>query len=224
MVARGLMVILVWCNAGVLLSAQETMAGRTVTLAIVHPDDLSPAAWSGAAPSLVSARSITKGDETIYSLLQANGIFPDSEAFTLVYDLNPSLRDVKDLKEGTSVELPKVSPESDLQKMVATGSLARVSVDPGTRNLLSEMTRSLQPLVSSSGGVTSAKAQEELNTLVKWYTQIDRSYGRRTGPPLRAETLHQLVDEAAALNALLQEAVPAKRRLSADDEAQIGAI
>ena len=112
MVTRALVVGVLWCNAVVSLFAQATLAGRTVTLAIVHPDDLSPAPWSGAGPSLVSAQSVTKSDVTIFTLLQANGIFPDSEAFTLVYDLNPLLRDVKDLKEGTSVELPKISPES----------------------------------------------------------------------------------------------------------------
>jgi hypothetical protein len=224
MVTRALMVAVVCCNSAVLLSAQGKLAGRTVAVAIVHTEDLSPAPLPGAAPSLVSVRSVMTGDTTIYSLLQANGIFPDSEAFTLVYDLNPLLRDVKDVKEGTSVELPKISPESSLQAMAAAGNLARVSVDPDLRSRLSEMTRTLQALVSASEGVTSAKTQEELNTVVKWYAQIDKSYGRRTGPPLRAETLHELVDEAAALNSLLQTAGPAKRRLSAADEAQIDAI
>src|SRR5579862_5770596 len=107
MVTRALMAAVICCNSVVLLSAQGKLAGRTVAVAIVHTEDLSPAPLPGAAPSLVSVRSVMTGDTTIYSLLQTNGIFPDSEAFTLVYDLNPSLRDVKDLKEGTSVELPR---------------------------------------------------------------------------------------------------------------------
>jgi hypothetical protein len=78
--------------------------------------------------------------------------------------------------------------------------------------------------VSISGNVTGSQARTELGTLAGWYAQIDKSYRRRTGPPLRRATLQQLNDEAAALNALLYGATQAKRPLSSDDEAQIGAI
>lgn len=224
MAVRIAIAVLAWCNAAMLVSAQGTLAGRMVSFAIVNPQDLSPAPWSGANPHLVSSSIAVKGDDTIYTLLQANGILPDSEAFTLVYDLNPQLRDLKTLNGITSLQLPRVSPASDLRKMAAGGELARVSVDPEMRSRLNESTQILQNLVSSSVGVTSAQTQTELSTLAKWYGEIDKSYRRRTGPPLRRQTLLQLNDEAIALNALLQAAVQAKRPLSSDDEAQIAAI
>jgi hypothetical protein len=224
MVVRIALAVLAWWSAALALSAQDNLAGRKVALAIVNSQDLSSAHWAGANPHLVSVRTVVKNDETIYTLLQKNGILPDSEAFTLVYDLNPELHEVRDLQDGASLNLPRVAPETDLRKLADSGDLARISVDPDLRNGLSESIKELQVLVSSSGNVASSQTRTELTDLAGWYAQIDRSYRRRTGPPLRRETLLELSDEAAALNALLQGAVQAKRPLSSDDEAQVGAI
>jgi hypothetical protein len=72
--------------------------------------------------------------------------------------------------------------------------------------------------------VTNAKSQDQLRSLAAWYAQIDKSYQRRTGPPLSQETLRQLSDEATALNTILGTAAQAKQPVSAEDAEQIAAI
>ena len=68
--------------------------------------------------NLVVEATAINAVKNIYALLQANGIAPDTEAFTIVYDLNPTLRDAKTLKPGTTLELPKVVGGPMLQRMI----------------------------------------------------------------------------------------------------------
>ena len=171
MVRIAILVLAFWSIA---VSAQGPLAGRNVSVAIANPEDLSPAEWQGANPSLTSAPIVLNGDETIYTALQANGIYPDSEAFALVYDLNPGLRDLKDVQAGTGLELPRVAAESDLAKLRAKGNLVRISVDPELRNTLSESAKTLKELAESSQGVTNVETQRQVKSLAAWYVQIDR--------------------------------------------------
>jgi hypothetical protein len=215
--------VLVLCSIGLSVFAQSTIAGRRVSVTVINREDLSAAKWQGADPVISSVKVVTTADDTIYSLLQANGIYPDSEAFTLVYDLNPTLNTLA-LSDGIDLQLPKVAAESDLARLKAGDDLARVAVDADLRDALSKSAGQLQSLVNSSAGLTGTAAQSQLKSIAAAYAQIDKSYHRRTGPPLRREALRQLLDEAAALNTILEDAEQTKKKLSGDDESQIAAI
>jgi hypothetical protein len=222
MLRAAIRILALW-SVGLSAFAQSTVAGRGVSVDVVNPEDRSIVAWPGIGPAVTSGPAVSTADDTIYSLLKTNGIYPDSEAFALVYDLNPTLSDLNFVL-GTHLQIPAVASQSDLARLKASGDLARVTLDPELRSTLGKSTEKLQGLVNSSAGQTGTATQGQLKSIAAWYMQIDRSYHRRTGPPLRSETLHQLTDEAAALNAMLESAAQTKTPLSGDDEGQIAAI
>ena len=222
MLRAAIRILALW-GVGFSAFAQTTVAGRSVSVDVVNPEDRSVVAWSGTTPAVTSGQIVSTADDTIYSLLKTNGIYPDSEAFALVYDLNPTLSDLN-FAVGTHLQIPAVAAQSDLARLKASGDLARVTLDPDLRSALGKSAEQLQGLVNSSAGQTGTATQGQLKSIAAWYAQIDKSYHRRTGPPLRSETLHQLTDEAAALNTMLESAAQTKTQLSGDDEGQIAAI
>jgi hypothetical protein len=209
------------------------LARRPVALTLVKAEDLSPANWpSGNVKVLVESAQL-EANANIYELLQANGIAPDTEAFTVVYDLNPTLRDLKTLGPQTSLQLPKVVGGSELQAMLHGGYLVMLTVDPKLRE---ELNRRIEVLQQAVGQFTllpaerfpstaeSESAKNSVKSLGKWYAQIEKSFLRRTGPPLRRESLVQLSSEADRLKSLLEEAVQSNRKLGTADLGQITAI
>src|SRR5260370_36901684 len=224
MTVRSIIIGLLFLESALLATAQLTLADRSVTLTFVDPKDLSPVDFTTPNVALVSVSATISGDGNTYTLLEDNGIVPDSEAFTLVYDLNPGLKDVKTLTEGASLQVPKIAGEIELQQLKAKHYLAKLSIDPEIRDQLNASILNLQEAVPSAGKVSSIDALKQLTTLAKWYAQIEKSYRHRTGPPLRRATLQQLSGEAAALNSLLRSALQSNRKLSNDDETQIAAI
>ena len=80
---------------------EATIAGRLVSISLVKADDLSPAPWPDEASQLTTEVVVVQPNANICDLLTANGIEPDVEAFTLVYDLNPSLMKIDPLPGGS---------------------------------------------------------------------------------------------------------------------------
>jgi hypothetical protein len=224
MAFRSILVVLLLFETVSSVPAQIILGERSITLTFVNPQDLSPVNWTSHKVTLVSVPTSITSDNTVYTLLQANAIVPDSEAFTLLYDLNPSLRDIKTLTEGASLQLPKIAGGAELRQLQEKQYLAKLTVDPEIRGRMNASIENLQLVVTSANRVSSPGTEKQLETLAKWYAQIEKSYRRRTGPPLRRETLLQLNSEVAVLNSLLQTALQSKRKLSNDDEAQVGAI
>ena len=78
---------------------------------LVKADDLSPVPWPKATVKLTDIPTTLEGSNTFLKL-KDNGIAPDSEALTLVYDLNPSIRDLNSLPSNTQIRLPLIETES----------------------------------------------------------------------------------------------------------------
>jgi hypothetical protein len=200
------------------------LAGRSVTMSLVKAADLSPVALPGVDFKLTSESVRTTANFNIYTLLQANGIAPDTEAFTIAYDLNPDISDLKSLPAGTRLDLPKVGNESAQQKLLQEGYLFQITVDPLLREDLNQRARILQELSPRFVAVAKSEAaRNQISTLAKWYAQIEKSFLRRTGPPMRQETLLQLRNEVSILNSLGTRAVQIQQ-LSKPDGDQLAAI
>src|SRR5262249_23159416 len=147
--------------------------------------------------------------------LQANGIAPDTEAFTAVYDLNPSLRELKILGPQTTLQLPKVVGGPQLREKLQHDYLVMLTVDPQLREQLNRSAEILQqtPVAFEQmrpdrfPSTDASESKRNIASLGKWYAQIEKSFLRRTGPPLRRESLVQLRSEADRLNSLLKVAI-----------------
>jgi hypothetical protein len=208
------------------------LAGRQVAAVLVQAEDLLPTNRPNEAMHLIVEAAAVNGDANIYGLLQANGIAPDTEAFTIVYDLNPTLRDAKILKPGTTLQLPKVVGGPILKGMLRHGYLVMLTVDPKLREELNRRAETLQARVATFAqlpperfdSTDANEVKKNVESMGKWYAQIEKSFLRRTGPPLRHDSLVQLRDEADRLNSLLNAAVQSNRRVTAADLDQIAAI
>jgi hypothetical protein len=213
-------------------AAQTTeLAGRTVSIAVVNTEDLSPANWTGGNVTMGVRPAQVLPTTNIYRLLEGNGVIPDTEAFAVVYELNPTLRDLRSTAPGTTVQLPRVAGDEVLAKLHHGGYLAMLTVDADLREALNRSAETLQQTAAAfaevpnrSRSAAGGDLQGKVASLRQWYAQIRRSFLRRTGPPLRRDSLLQLRREANQLNSILEAGVNADGKLADADVRCIAAI
>src|SRR5262249_50108888 len=131
---------------------ETTIAGRAISVSLVKVDDLSSAPWPDDASQLTIETVVTQANANIFDLLTASGIEPDVEAFTIVYDLNPSLMQVDPLPSGVNLVLPKVTGEK-FQDKIRHGYLVMLTVDSALREELARSSSELQDLSSQFAGL-----------------------------------------------------------------------
>jgi len=224
---------LIFCVASLSQSSLEQLAGRSVAIQLVKADDLSPVQGSFGALRLTAAPAQITKQTTLYATLQANGVVPDTEAFCLVYDLNPALRNIRDVKAGAVVQVPKIEGGHDLANKLGKDYLVALTVDPELRQALDQGIDELQTTASRFAALPpdrfpspadAGPIQQNVAALAKWYSQIEKSYARRTGPPLRRQTLLQLKSEVDAMNSLLDPRAGSDQKITKSDQEQIEAI
>lgn len=212
---------------------ETSIAGRPVSISLVQAADLSPAPWPDDTSQLTTEKVTAQSNANIYDLLTANGIEPDVEAFTVVYDLNPSLRLINPLQSGIRLELPKINAGEKLQDKLRHGYLVMLTVDPGLRQALAMSASDLQDLSARFADLpderfASLSTKELMSSNIKalaiWFTHVQRAFLQRTGPPLRRQTLVGLRDEASALNSILKAIVSGQENVTADEQQQVNAI
>jgi hypothetical protein len=129
--------------------------------------------------------------------------------------------------------VPKIVGGPELVSKLGKEYLVALTVDPDIRQVLNQGIDKLQasaarfaeiPADLFESPVDRSTAQQNVETLAKWYAQIKKSYLRRTGPPLRRHTLLQLSNEVDALNSLIDLRPGSGQKLSKSDREQIGAI
>ncbi|WP_263350614.1 hypothetical protein [Acidicapsa acidisoli] len=218
------------CGAGYV---DTTLAGRTISVDLIKASDLSPAPWPDGDFALTTEMITTQSTANIYDLLTANGIEPDVEAFTVVYDLNPSLNKIDPLSAGTRLVLPKANGGEKLRQALGSGFLISLTVDRALREELAKSTAELHDLSIRFDGLPAERflnpsdkdvMTARIRTLAVWLAHAHKTYLQRTGPSLRRETLTGIHDEAQALNALLAVILKGREKVTPDDEEQVDAV
>ncbi len=204
---------------------QSEVAGRVVGMELIKADDLSPVPWPSTPIRLTTISRKSKRDRNVYLMLQANGIAPDSQAFTVVYDLNPTVSNLDSLAPNSVLTLPAVAGGAKVQALLKSGNLIQLTVDPQLRDQISQQADGLQSFQLSIDELTSnAVTQSELKDLFSWFQQIERRYRRRTDPPLRHDTLVEMQAEADLLHTILTSALQQQRPIADTEREQINAI
>jgi hypothetical protein len=143
--------------------------------------------------------------------LTANGIQPDVEALTVVYELNPSLKRLDPLPENVNLVLPMLSGEA-LVQMLGGEYRVMLTVDRPIRDEFAKSLSDLRELSARFAALTGERfadpsgrsaSQRKVSELLVWFEHIQRTFLQRTGPPLCRQTLLGLRDEAVALNSVL---------------------
>jgi len=225
-----------WMTGACVALAQSSMpagrlAGRDVVLSVVDAENLSPIRWNGEKLSLSVGPSVLEKGTNVFTLLQANRIVPDGEAFELVYDLNPTVRDAKTLEPGVKLLLPRVSSEAALADLRKQGYLALLTLDLELRGSIDGEFEKMRlsaaafaQLPPAGSPDKYAHAKEQITYISNSIAEMRRRFARRTSPPQSKATLEQLRRELEVLNALLQKALASSSRLNKEDLEQVAAI
>lgn len=204
---------------------QLQLAERTVGLRLVKADTLAPVAWPDEKIALEQESALITVNQNVYMLLQGNGVAPDSEAFAIVYDLNPEIKDVGSLSPNTKVQLPKVVGGPQIRALLQNGTLTEFVVDPELRNDLNESIASLRTLSPQINQLSSqSQTQQQIQSLLQWFDNIEKRFKRRTDPPLSHTTLLQMRDEARLLQSILVTASQQQKEITPGGAQQISAI
>ncbi len=214
--------------------AYQDVAGRTVKLGLIRADDRSPVAWPSGNAGLSTESIVIGPDTNIAERLLQMGINPDAGAWSLLYDLNPTVHKLDTMTPGTRLVVPSVVASPELRGQLASGSeLVVLSVDPELREKLNGANTALTGLVST----LKASSQErfgrpedknltvrQLDDITVWLEHIRQAAERRAGPPTSRDTWAELNDEAGMLQRLLAGSQTLGERLTPDDVSQISAI
>lgn len=232
------LIILVALLTPLKVFAQKTspvanIAGRQVSLELVKREDLSPVKWPDENVTLtVEDVEIIDGD-TIPRLLEAKGIVPDNESYTLFYDLNPQLDNLEQLGSHSKYKFPKVVGGPLLAAILKKDHLVLLTVDNDLKAELKNNSKAMTSMAQKFSKLgrhrfddpkTSEAAKRYVKDLASWYDRIYLTIARRRAEPIRRVSLVQMVNEAEALTELLSGAVNSKHKVSSADYEQITLI
>lgn len=198
------------------------IAGRQINLELVKSEDLSPITWPDEDITLIVEDVEVKDGDTITKLLEARGIIPDNESYTLFYDLNPQLDNLEQLAPHSKYKLPKVVGGQMLARRLSENCLVLLTLDKALKDELKSRSKaviSLAQRFSKIGNLhfnnpqTSTSAKRYVKELAGWYDHIYKTIAQRTAKPIRRVSLVQIVNEAEALTRLLSRVVKSNRKL-----------
>jgi len=210
------------------------LGGRSVTPRLMRVEDRALVSWKFGDGEIVTVPVLVGPNTNIPDLLAKMGINPDSGAYSLLYDLNPTVAKLDALPPDTKLVMPKVTDNSNLRKKLADGShLVVLSVDLQLRQELNSTSTKLPDLASRFAALQPERfpndtvrriATKQVTDVGSWFEHIRKSNQMRIGPPTSRATLVQLNDEAGILTSLLVRFLSGSGRLNSDDQDQITSI
>lgn len=205
-----------WSPVSIAADVPEAeLAGRLVSVSLIKANDLAPAEWPAESIKLVTVSVVTRAGDSIVGLLKANGIRPDVEAFTILYDLNPTLTKTDSLPAGLSLTLPQITGGAQLKQKLDSGYIVMLTVDRQIKDDVRSNAAAIEKLAADfallppTRFADPARSQitiDAVKQLAIWFTHMQRTFAQRRARPLRRETLVTIQDEAERLRALLEQA------------------
>jgi hypothetical protein len=183
-------------------------------------------------PVTVTAQSVPTGGKTIHELLRANHIFPDVEAFSVVYALNPQVQALSDLT-ATQLRLPVVQGGAKLAAAFNNGFTVFLTVDKELKERFDANVKKLSALVQTVSTFRTEKFQSEasrnetvtsLRNISETLNRINDRLIQRYGRPISTEALGQLNAEVALLNRMLGDKASPGALISKVDQDRINAV
>jgi hypothetical protein len=152
--------LLLFLNHGAARSAEKyrqfQLEGLTVTLSLErHAETVEKANWPDEHIQLTS-QSVTVNGKTIHELLLEANIFPDVEAFTIVYVLNPEIQDLRKLAVA-QIKIPKVVHGAKLNLMFAQHFQVWLTVEKEKKQQFNDSVQKLLSLIETTSNFGTGK-------------------------------------------------------------------
>src|SRR5258708_3548836 len=151
------------------------LGGRVVTMELVTNDtNQRLVAWPNKPPTLVARTVSINADDRIDVLLEGERIRADSEAYTLLYDLNPSVERLDQLPNGATLVIPYLGE----RERPSNGYVILLTVDKAWKDQLNADVDALRSLSISFDALTSKEFADPNNQrktiaavdeLVRWF-------------------------------------------------------
>ena len=210
--------------------AQTPITGRDITMTIVTTAGAPVAGATADGYQLVAVPHVHAQGERIEALLRANGIFPDTDAYGLVYDLNPGVTSFDQVAAGTSLSLPKVVATNG--GALPAGSLFSLAVEASLkRELAAKITAANQaaaaaPAASADRFKSAADRTETLALInsIKTSLGVIHNVIRGKVRPLSGELLSQVSEEAEIFRVALANLTQPGLELTACDRENLTLI
>ncbi|PYP84489.1 MAG: hypothetical protein DMF61_19985 [Blastocatellia bacterium AA13] len=191
-------------------TAQERQVrshGMNITISLVRRNDRSEYKTLPNEPVNLEVESVAVGQRTIQEILTQNHIFPDVEAFGIVYALNPNREDLNLIK-GLDILIPKVDGGAMLSNDFAKGYSVLLTLDKDLKTLFGvrierfrasiATTSTLNPLRFLDSSVRTSLT-ESLRRISVRLGQIDDRIMGRYERPIPTTVLIQLSSEIQLL-------------------------
>ena len=203
-------------------SQPMVIAGREVALIAVDAVSLAPLKID-TENIHVKTRVISVSNlSEIYFVLRQRRIAPDVDAISLVYELNPSIEDLGLLPPNTRVAVPELVFHNPSN--FNTDYSVQLRLDSSKRDRLSAQVDALQLSIPNLSAILDDRDTiSHLDSLLHWFTDIQRAYRQRLGPPQRLHTLSQLLAESTKVRTIVDEGLR-NRKVGLNDESKIADI
>jgi hypothetical protein len=160
-------------------------------------------------------------------LLRSRSIIPDGDALTMVYLLNPDVRNVDVLESGTALVLPMVPPNK-----IAPGTQVELSLVPETKRQLNRTAREIDSLAVRFDEISAERAgtPDERKKLAEALEKVRGYLGdlntlvQEKKMPLSPEMLTQSLDGARLVRETLDRTLRPDGQWSAEDRQTIAEV
>jgi len=189
------------------------------------------AAWP-AEPIALTVESVSPRGKTIHELLADNHIFPDVEAFSVVYALNPQLKRLTDLNVS-QIRIPLVQGGPNLAGAFESGFTIFLTLDKDLKDRFGAQVQELTRLTQAVSTFrperfASPAAKQSVVTSLQGISdalrRINDRLVQRFGRPIPTEALSQLNAEVLLLNGVLASKAASETRINKNEQAQISAV
>jgi len=190
----------------------------------MRPTDGSRLALDSHSVSVRSRRVTVPAGTTLGQLLRAQGVQPDAEALSAVYQLNPTLTGPA-LTAGAEVTIIRVNGPDTLRWALANGYLAYVTADVTLKRRVAARAQALAGFARALADLSAEQlgGEEMKNTVVAAVNRI-RDFANAVGlaleartRPIDTEVLMQIDAELGAVDSTLSTLIAGKSPLSAND-------
>lgn len=195
--------------------SQPRPATRPIELSLV--DQAGRRAPLPGSLALDYNEAVVGDTDTLDSVLRSRGIRPDADAYTLLYDLNPTLTDANQGIARQSLVFPQLPQDPAITAGRKGGSLVAIGLDRDLKTELAAKSKAIDdalgalgsnpaercaaappPLVTVEAEVARAPSPASLGAACL-LRGLSRELLRGTGPALPREVLADLVDDASVV-------------------------
>lgn len=211
---------------------QVQLEGLTITMTLEkRAPNVQRTDWPDEPISLTS-QSVPVNGKTIHELLKEVHIFPDVEAFTVVYALNPDIQELRELKVS-QIRIPKLVGGPKLEAAFKSGFVVLLTAEKEKKQQFSDSVQRVKTLVQDVSKFGPERFQvastrdstiNSLNSTATILAGINQRIMQRFGRPITGEALSQLNADAELLNEMLSAKVATGAQVNKADQDRISAL